>query len=100
MAKELDYKYKANEADEAYRSLSAKYRDITRLYSQANPARSSVKQSVAAPSSGSAESDYRPGEDTELPIREVVIPSYDLLICAENTARLMIARDWALDINN
>lgn len=95
--KEEDYAAKAKKADEAYDALVGKYNDAVRVYAAAQ---SKARATAAAPDGGSPTSDNRPGEDTEfLEVREVVVPVGDLMICAENTARLVIARDWALGLN-
>lgn len=95
--KEKEYEAKANKADEAYGTLAGKYNDAIRLYAAAQ-GRSRV--APTSPGSDGAASDNRPSEDTEfLEVREVVVPVGDLAICAENTARLVIARDWALGLN-
>ena len=95
--KENEYREKAKKADIALDALNAQYRDAVRLYTTL---KGKASYPVAAPSSGSATSNNGPGEDTEfLAITEVVVPTNDLLICAENTARLVIARDWALGLN-
>lgn len=96
--KEDEYADKAKKADAAYGELASKYADAVRVYAAAQ---SKARATSAASASGSPTSDYRPGEDTEfLEVREVVVPVGDLMICAENTARLVIARDWALGLND
>lgn len=94
--KEDEYEKKAKKADEAYDALSTKYRDAVRVYAAAQ---SKARSTAAAAQGGSPESAYGPGEDTELPIVQVVVSTEDLMTCAENTARLVIARDWALGLN-
>lgn len=105
--KEKEYVDKAKKADADYGTLSAKYNESIRLYVDAQG-----KARRASPSAGSSgpEGTHRPGENpfvsptdfaqTELDITEVaVVPVSDLVTCGENTARLVIARDWALGLN-
>lgn len=95
--KEDDYADKAKKADEAYGALASKYADAVRVYAAAQ---SKARTTATTAQGGSPTSDNGPGEDTEfLEVREVVVPVGDLMICAENTARLVIARDWALGLN-
>lgn len=95
--KEDEYAAKAKKADEAYDALVGKYNDAIRVYVDAQ---SKARSTAAAAQGGSPTSDNRPGEDTEfLEVREVVVPVGDLMICAENTARIVVARDWALGLN-
>lgn len=105
--KEDEYNAKAKKADEAYGALAGKYADAVRVYADAQ---SKARRAAAAAQGGSAESPDRPGgnplipEDAyiqpELDITEVVVvPVNDLAICARNTARLVVARDWALGLD-
>jgi hypothetical protein len=96
--KEKEYADKAKKADADYDALVRKYNDAVRVYVTSTQGKASG--TIAPAYGGSTEGDNGPGEDTEfLAVREVVVPTGDLLICAENTARLMIARDWALGLN-
>lgn len=106
-AKEKEYEAKANKADEAYSTLARKYNDAVRVYVEAQR---KARRTATAPDGASTEGDNRPGENPfvsprdiahpELDITEVVVvPVDDLKMCAENTARLVIARDWALGLN-
>lgn len=105
--KEKEYEAKANEADAAYGDLASKYRDAVRVYIDAQgKARTTARATTgASPSSdnGPSASPFIPDgaiTETELDITEVaIVPVNDLLICAENTARLVVARDWALKLN-
>lgn len=105
--KEKEYVAKAKKADADYGALSAKYNESIRLYIDAQ---GKARRASPAPGSGGAESSNRPGENpfvsptdyaqTELSTTEVaVVPVSDLVICGENTARLVVARDWALGLN-
>ena len=94
--KEKEYEAKAKKADEAYGTLASKYADAVRVYANAQ---SKARAAATSAASGSPESAYGPGEDTELPVVQVVVSTEDLMTCAENTARLVIARDWALGLN-
>lgn len=94
--KEKEYEAKAKEADEAYDTLASKYADAVRVYANAQ---SKARATAASAASGSTPSAYGPGEDSDLPVVEVVVSTEDLMTCAENTARLVVARDWALSLN-
>ena len=105
--KEKEYEAKAQKADEAYGALVGKHNDALRLYVKSQ---STASGTAPAPDGGSAEGDNRPRENPfisetdiahpELDITQVVVvPVSDLAICTENTARLVIARDWALGLN-
>lgn len=96
-SKEKEYEAKAKQADKDYSNLNAKYRDAARVYIETQ---GRTRQSSGTPEGGNTEGDYRSSTDTELPVVEVIIKSNDLLICAENTARLVIAREWALGLND
>lgn len=96
-AKEQVYVEKAREADASLDSLNTRYASAIRLYTEEH--RRKARSTGTSSTGGSTSSDYRSSEDTELPVLEVIIPTSDLLICAENTARLVVARDWALGLN-
>lgn len=106
--KEQEYVAKARQADASYASLSARFNDSLRLYTEANKRATSI--AVTGSRSSSAEGDNRSGTGPNIPashytqpeldITEVSVVSIDdLTICAENTARLIVARDWALGLN-
>lgn len=105
--KEDEYNAKAKKADEAYGALAGKYADAVRVYADAQ---SKARRAAAAAQGGSAESSDGPGKNPFIPdeayvqpeldiTQVVVVPVSDLSICAENTARLVVARDWALGLN-
>lgn len=105
--KEKDYEDKANKADADYGKLAGKYADAVRMYATAQ---GKARYATPAPGGDGAASNNGPRENPfisprdiahpELDITEVVVvPINDLAICAENTARLVIARDWALGLN-
>ena len=105
--KEEDYAAKAKKADEAYDALVGKYNDAIRVYVDAQ---SKARRAIAASQGGSAESSDGPGKNPFIPdeayvqpeldiTQVVVVPVSDLVMCAENTARLVVARDWALGLN-
>lgn len=105
--KEEDYAKKAKKADEAYDALAGKYNDAIRVYVDAQ---GKARKASSPADGGDASGTNRPGENpfvspndyaqTELDVTQVaVVPVSDLVICGENTARLQVARDWALDLN-
>lgn len=79
-------------ADEDYRALSAKYHDALGLYKAAQRKASNpdLPRETQAP-----ESTNGPGESAL-----VLVPAGDLDTCADNTARLEVARQWALGLLN
>lgn len=106
--KEKEYEDKANKADADYGKLAGKYADAVRVYAAAQ---SKARATSAASASGSPTSPNRPGENPYIPARDyahpelnitevAVVPVSDLQICGENTARLVVARDWALGLND
>lgn len=105
--KEKEYVEKAKKADADYGALAAKYNESIRLYVDAQ---GKARKATPVADGASPSGDNGPGENpfvsptdiaqTELDITQVVVvPVSDLVICGENTARLMIARDWALKLN-
>jgi len=79
-------------ADEDYRALSAKYHDALGLYKAA------VRKASSPDLPGKAEAPKGsdgPGEGALVPV-----PAGDLDTCADNTARLEVARQWALGLLN
>ena len=105
--KEKEYVEKAKKADANYGALAAKYNESIRLYVDAQ---GKARKASPTAGSGSPEGTNRPGENpfvsptdfaqTELDVTQVaVVPVSDLVICGENTARLQVARDWALGLN-
>ncbi len=105
--KEQEYEQQAKKADEAYDALAGKYNDAIRVYVEAQR---KARSAVAASEGSRTEGNNGPRENPfisptdiaqpELDITEVVVvPVNDLAICAENTARLVVARDWALGLN-
>lgn len=105
--KEKEYEEKAKKADASFSELSAKYSDAVRVYvSKSKPKESGGTPQGTGTSSGDGSSqdpvlpDGFEFSHPELDATDVaVVPVSDLLICAENTARLVVARDWALGLN-
>lgn len=88
---EKEAKREAEEADKRYNDLYAKYRSNLVRYQQAS------QGDRSGPDSGevrTTESGYGPGGGAEFPT--VLISFKDADICAVNTARLQVVRDWAL----
>lgn len=105
--KEKEYVAKAKKADADYGALAAKYNESIRLYVDAQ---GKARKASSPADGGNTASPNRPGENpfvspadfaqTELDVTQVaVVPVSDLVICGENTARLQVARDWALGLN-
>jgi hypothetical protein len=105
--KEQEYEQQAKKADEAYDALAGKYNDAIRVYVDAQ---SKARRAIASAQGGSPESSDGPGKNPFIPdeayvqpeldiTQVVVVPVSDLAMCAENTARLVVARDWALGLN-
>ena len=105
--REKEYEDKANKADADYGKLASKYASAVRMYSAAQ---GKTRATAPSPGGDGTEGTNRPRENPflsprdiarpELDITEVVVvPVNDLSICAENTARLVVARDWALGLN-
>lgn len=105
--KEQEYAIRAKQADANYASLNTKFNDSVRVYAEANKRATSV--AIASSKGGDTEGVNGPSKGPNIPgsyytkpeldITEVtVVPVEDLFICAENTARLIVARDWALGI--
>lgn len=79
-------------ADAAYQSLNDKYRAAVLRYKAANTISTGGKTNSPGGSETSPVFDG-PGEDSL-----VSVPASDLMICAENTARLLNARDWVTSL--
>ncbi|MDF0543320.1 hypothetical protein PX699_13260 [Sphingobium sp. H39-3-25] len=94
-ALEKEYERKAEVADAAYSDLSGQYRAAVLRYAAAQRAagRTDLPGATQAPevSDGS-------GQGAGIPQGSILIATDDALICAENTARLQIARGWVLDV--
>lgn len=96
--KEDEYRAKATKADADYGALHDRYRQSLRVFAEGNQRASGA--TVATADNRGSQGDNGPGEGSEfLAVRELVVPTSDLAICAENTARLVIAREWALGLN-
>lgn len=87
---------KADDADARFANLSAQYRAISLRYSAAQ---SVAGQSRLPAAAKSTESPDRPGGLAVIPQGSILIPQADALICADNTARLQAAREWANESN-
>lgn len=79
---------KRQKADDDYRTLSAKYHDALGLY-RATPRKARNPDLPRTPP---------PPEGTNGPGETAVVPVSDLETCADNTARLEVARQWALSL--
>lgn len=91
-AEEKRNEERRQKADEDYRALSAKYHDALGLYKAAVRKASNPDLPREAPA---PESPNGPGEGAL-----VLVPAGDLDTCADNTARLEVARQWALSLLN
>lgn len=80
-----------NEADSNYSTLLAKYKLSLLRYAAGKSNSSSTGNNQLS----AAQSADGPGESSELP-QQITITGSDAEICAENTARLQAAHDWAI----
>lgn len=87
---EKKYEDEREKADSNYADLNSKYRAAVLRYSEAK--RQASRPNLSGPSEASEVSN-RSNKDSLVPV-----PEADLLICAENTARLENARDWIFSI--
>lgn len=99
----------AKKADAAYNDLLGKYRTNLVRYQAAQRQSSRPNLSVAP---GTSDGDYRSRRSPQLPAPEylvdrriivedsVIIPMADAEICAVNTARLIVTRDWVLNTHS
>ena len=89
-AEEKRNEERRQKADEDYRALSAKYHDALGLYKAAVRKASKPDLPGQAPAPGGSDG---PGGYT-------LVPDGDLVICAMNTARLQVVRDWAVGLGS
>lgn len=87
---------KADNADARYADLSAQYRTISLRYAAAQSA--TGRANLPASPKGTESAD-RPGGLAVIPSGNILIPQADALICADNTARLQAAHEWAVSLN-
>lgn len=90
---EQEYRDHAAEQDEAYHDLLGRYNASLMRYAN----RGATSRPAASPESGSPGSTDGPGESPDVS-NDLIIPFSDAEICAENTARLQTAREWALGL--
>jgi hypothetical protein len=95
MKKEAEYAAKADESDARYADLSGQYRAAVLRYQAAQRASRGTDLPRATDATQGFDS---PGGGAVIPAGDILIPQADALICAENTARLQSARDWALSL--
>lgn len=95
MKKEAEYAAKADEADARYTDLSGQYRAAVLRYQAAQRAAGGTDLPRAPDATQGAD---EPGGGAVIPAGDILIPQADALICAENTARLQAAHDWALSL--
>ena len=94
--KDAENAKKADNADARYADLSAQYRAISLRYAAAQSAARHANLSAAAKGTESAN---RSGGPSVVPSGNILIPQADALICADNTARLQAAHEWAVSLN-
>lgn len=85
---------KADAADARYADLSAQYRAISLRYSAAQSAAGHANMPAARQASESIDG---PSGPSVLSSGSILIPQADALICADNTARLQAAHEWATE---
>ena len=83
-----EYERKRVKADANLAALTGKYHAAVLRYQTAK----------GTPNRVSAPRETKPAEGDNGPGGETLVPTADLLICADNTARLEIAREWALGL--
>ena len=94
--KDAENAKKADNADARYADLSAQYRAISLRYAAAQSA--TGRANLPASPKGTESAD-RPGGLAVIPSGNILIPQADALICADNTARLQAAHEWAVSLN-
>ena len=87
---------KADDADARYADLSAQYRTIGLRYAAAQSAAGRANLPATAEGTESANG---PSGPAVVPSGDILIPQADALICADNTARLQAAHEWAVSLN-
>jgi hypothetical protein len=92
---EQEYRDYAAEQTEAYNDLLGSYNASLVRYAN----RGTTSRPPASAPSGSPGSPASPGESPDVLDDVILIPFSDAEICAENTARLQVAREWALGLN-
>lgn len=92
-------KAKAHEADRNYKSLYAQYRaNLVRYQALQRAAHGSGTGQASGTAQGSNGSGQ--GSVVPAPTGPLIITGQDAQICAENTAKLQAAHDWALTIKD
>lgn len=94
--KDAENAKKADNADARYADLSVQYRAISLRYAAAQSVAGRTNLPAAPKGTESANG---PGGLAVVPSGNILIPQADALICADNTARLEAAREWALSLN-
>lgn len=92
---EQEYRDRAEQADEEFANLLTRYNASLVRYAN----RSSPSGPAASAESGSTGSVDGASESPVVPNDLITIPFSDAEICAENTARLQVAREWALSLD-
>lgn len=95
--KDAENEKKADDADTRYADLSARYRAASLRYAAAQ---SPAGRADLSETPKIAESVDGPREPAVIPAGNIIIPQEDALICADNTARLQAAHEWALTASN
>lgn len=98
MAAEVQYRSKANEADQSYRAGLADARAAADRYIAAHRVRSASRRAASA-AVASAESDRAGSPDRADQATDMVaVTADDIQVCTDNTLRLEAARAWALSL--
>lgn len=95
LKKDAENAQKAEQADQRYADLRARYDSRLRAKAAQREA-GSADMSI---STESAESSDGPGRGAVFPVGTILIPEDDAFICATNTARLQAVREWALSLS-
>lgn len=94
---EKEYRKRAEETDRELGDLLSRYNASLVRYAN----RSQASGTTSPTPDRGPEGSNGPGESTVLPSDMILIPYTDAEICAENTARLQVVRDWVLnDLND
>lgn len=94
LAEEKRHAKQAQAADTRVADYAGKYRAAVLRLASAQAAGRPSSGTIASASDSNTQGAVGPGGGSEL-----LIPTADALICADNTARLQSAREWALSLN-
>ena len=95
LKKEAEYAARADEADTRYADLSGRYRAAVMRYQAARRAGGGTDLPGTTEAATGVDG---AGSGAGIPVGTILIPQDDALICAENTARLQAAHEWAASL--